>query len=168
MNLSQEICFKAIDIMKIRNAQNCSEHCIPFTMSSFFNVTEINVCKSFADHFCAFGKIVWFLYEKTKTCLKLAVEKNFKGSLEYKEDYDIIYPETINEDKKKKTLLLIQWKYLNQLTTIIEEKLVYDSKDLLAWLGGALGIFIGYSFFDFAKHIIDVVFYCVYRKMNSN
>ena len=41
----------------------------------------------------------------------------------------------------------------------------FISKDLLAWLGGALGIFVGYSFFDFAKQIIDVAFYCIYKKM---
>ena len=71
------------------------------------------------------------------------------------------------DDKKKKTILMIHWLSISQITTVIKEKLVYDSKDLLAWLGGALGIFVGYSFFDLAKHIIDISFYCAQRKMNS-
>ena len=28
-----------------------------------------------------------------------------------------------------------------------------------AWIGGALGIFVGYSFFNLSQHIIDIVFY---------
>ena len=48
--------------------------------------------------------------------------------------------------------------YDEKLVTISEEKFVYDSKDLLAWIGGALGLFIGYSFFDLAKYIITNAF----------
>ena len=55
--------------------------------------------------------------------------------------------------------------YYNELTNISEEKLVYDSRDLLAWIGGALGIFVGYSFFDLAKNIIDITFYCLFRRI---
>ena len=40
-------------------------------------------------------------------------------------------------------------------------------KDLLAWLGGALGIFVGYSFFDFAKQVIDLGFYWIYRMIGE-
>ena len=50
---------------------------------------------------------------------------------------------------------------------ISEEKLIYGAKDLLAWIGGALGIFIGYSFFDFAKHIIDIFFHFIYKYINK-
>ena len=100
--------------------------------------------------------------------MKPAVEKYFKGRVKFRSgEDDIEYPETFNDSKKKSIMIIISWNYHNQLTTIIKEKLVYDSKDLLAWLGGALGIFLGYSFFDLAKHIIDLSFYCAQRKMNS-
>ena len=56
--------------------------------------------------------------------------------------------------------------YKSNVTIISEEKLVYGSKDLLAWLGGALGIFVGYSFFDLAKTIIDVSFFFIYKGIN--
>ena len=42
---------------------------------------------------------------------------------------------------------------------ISEEQLIYNSKDLVAWIGGALGIFVGYSFFNLSQHIIAIVFY---------
>ena len=58
------------------------------------------------------------------------------------------------------------WMYQSNVTMISEERLVYDAKDLLAWLGGALGIFVGYSFFDFSKHIIDLAFHFIYQIVN--
>ena len=63
----------------------------------------------------------------------------------------------ISENSFAKSLYclnILTWIYKTNITTIYEEKLVYGPKDLLAWLGGALGIFVGYSFFDFAKHMI--------------
>ena len=59
------------------------------------------------------------------------------------------------------------WFENSETVDISEEKLVYDSKDLLAWLGGALGIFIGYSFFDLSKLIIDVTFFFIYKLVNK-
>ena len=77
-------------------------------------------------------------------------------------------PEVINVEREKRILISLFWEYSSNITTISEEKLVYGSKDLLAWLGGALGIFVGYSFFDFAKHVIDVVFYFVYQVISTH
>ena len=43
-----------------------------------------------------------------------------------------------------------------------------STQDLFAWLGGALGLFIGYSVFDFTKQIIDVAFYWINKKIEEN
>ena len=66
----------------------------------------------------------------------------------------------------KRTLLYLHWGQSTQVG-ISEEKLIFGAKDLLAWIGGALGIFIGYSFFDFAKHIIDIFFHFIYKYINK-
>ena len=96
--------------------------------------------------------------------MKPAVEKYFKGRVKFiSVEGDREYSKTFHADEKKIAMVTISWLFQNQLTTVINEKLVYDSKDLLAWLGGALGIFVGYSFYDFAKHIIDIAFYFIYR-----
>ena len=70
----------------------------------------------------------------------------------------------MKDERRKRTLFFLYWQYASNLTTITQEKLVYDSKDLLAWLGGALGIFVGYSFFDLLKFIIDIVFNFMEKK----
>ena len=120
------------------------------------------------DHFCAFKEIDYYIDNQQKTCMKPAVEKYFKGSVLFRVGYDIQYSKIITEDMKKTAMLSMLWQYYNNITTISEEKLVYGPKDLLAWLGGALGIFVGYSFFDFAKHLIDVTFYFFYRKIGAH
>ena len=96
-----------------------------------------------------------------------ATQKYFKGISTYMRGFTNYYPEIIKGGRKDRTLMLFYCGYKSNATIISEEKLVYDSKDLLAWLGGALGIFVGYSFFDLTKNIIDVVFYFIYRANGS-
>ena len=100
--------------------------------------------------------------------MKSTMEKYFKGISTFKTGFTNYYPKIIRGDRKDRTLMLFYWGYESNLTIINEERLVYDSKDLLAWLGGALGIFVGYSIFDLVGHIIDVVFYCIYSAMGLN
>ena len=96
--------------------------------------------------------------------MKQEEEKNFIGMTTFRTGFYNFYPEIINEERKMRTLFFLYWKYESNLVTITQEKLVYDSKDLLAWLGGALGIFVGYSFFDLLKFIIDIVFNFMEKK----
>ena len=82
---------------------------------------------------------------------------------EFRKGFSNFFPDIINEERQKRTLMLLFWNHQSNITTISEEKLVYGPKDLLAWLGGAFGIFVGYSFLDLAKQMIDITFYFVYR-----
>ena len=74
-----------------------------------------------------------------------------------------MFSEIINEEEKKRILMLLFWNSQSNITTVYEEKLVYESKYLLERLGGVFGIFVGYSFFDLAKNIIDAAFYFVHK-----
>ena len=65
-------------------------------------------------------------------------------------------------------VLRIEWKFASNIRTIHEEKLVYEGKYLMAWLGGALSIFIGLSLFDICSQIIDLLlYYCQKRGRNN-
>jgi hypothetical protein len=69
---------------------------------------------------------------------------------------------------KGKKVLRIEWKFASNFKTIHEEKLVYDGKYLMAWLGGSLSIFIGVSFYDICSEIIDLFLYlCQKRGKND-
>ena len=161
-----EYCFKPDDIVEILNSSNCTEICIPVHFSSLFN-TEIKTCSNNQAHFCAFYEIYSHVDKQQEYCMTPNTQKYFKGISTYMRGFTNYYPEIIKGGRKDRTLMLFYCGYKSNVTIISEEKLVYDSKDLLAWLGGALGIFVGYSFFDLAKNIIDVAFYFIYRANGS-
>ena len=138
---------------------NCTETCIPIMYSSLFNISEINVCKTLQSHLCARSAIWDYIREEQTNCMRPRIEKYFDGMATFKADFTNKFPNIITDERRKRTLLRVFWEYQSNLTTIGQENLVYDSKILLAWLGGVLGIFIGYSFFDFVKNIIDFCFY---------
>ena len=64
---------------------------------------------------------------------------------------------------RNRTLLTLSWDFNSKFTTVYEEKLLYDTTDLISWLGGAIGIFVGYSAFDLTNQIIDVTFNYIVR-----
>ena len=154
-------------IKEIRIIANCSKICIPVTISAFFNKSQIEICSRFDDHFCGFWDTWTFVANQIKSYRKQGEQKYFKGLVEIRKGFSNFFPSVINEERQKRTLMLLYWNYESNITTISEEKLIYGPKDLLAWLGGALGIFVGYSFLDLAKHIIDVAFYFVYRLISK-
>ena len=152
-------------IKKIRNAANCTELCVPVRYIAFVNTSEIKVCTSFDQHFC--GLYLDYFREQINICKKQeGVEKYFIGMVNFEEDY-VPTEDHFNDEEEKRFLMLLFWRYQSNITAVLEEKLVYSPKDLLAWLGGALGIFVGYSLFDLAKHIIDIAFYFVQKAISK-
>jgi hypothetical protein len=159
-------CFKTTSIMKLRNDGNCTEFCIPITFSALFDKSEIKICLKFVDHFCALDDIAHYINEQYFACMKPSIGKYYHGMASFRAGFSNFYPEIITEERLKRTLLYLHWGQSTQVE-ISEEKLIYGAYDLLAWIGGALGIFIGYSFFDFAKHIIDIFFHFIYEYINK-
>ena len=163
INSNQKSCFELDKIKKIRKENSCTSSCIPFIYKVFFNKSvEMKLCENFDDYFCAIKKIRNYIIAQQLTCMKPMIEKNFIGSAKVQDTFT----NRINEERKNRILMKLFWTYQSNKVTISEERLVYDGKDLLAWLGGALGIFVGYSFFDLSKHIIDLCFYFIYQTVN--
>ena len=166
-NSSQKYCFEPETIKEIQKVKNCTGLCIPFIYKVFFNKSaEIKTCETFDDYFCALTDIAFYMRTQQQTCMKPMIEKNFIGSTKFMDDFSNYHPQIINGEIKKRILMQLYWEYTSNMTRISEERLVYDAKDLLAWLGGALGIFVGYSFFDFSKLIIDLAFHFIYQIVN--
>ena len=129
-------------------------------------MSQINECSNYDDYLCAMNQVRNHILVQQETCLKPSVEKYFSGMMIYREGISHDYLQYIDENRKNRVLLLSWWEFDSRKVIINEEKLVYDSKDLLAWLGGAFGIFVGYSFFDFCIQILDVIFHCIVRAYN--
>ena len=88
-------------------------------------------------------------------CLRLII--NYHA---YREGISHDLPEIIDEERSKRTLLMLHWIYTSK-NVFIQEAKKQDEKDLLAIIGGLLGIFVGYSMFDFSQHIIDGVHFFI-------
>ena len=103
-----------------------------------------------------------------ETCMKPMVEKYFNGMVICREGISNDYTYSVSDKRKNQTVLLFWWEFdSNDHATLNEEKLVYDDKDLLAWLGGAFGIFVGYSFLDFFNRCVDIIFHYVYKLLKK-
>ena len=98
---------------------NCTEACIPITYSILFNTSNIKVCQSFEDHFCADWDIWFYIVDQFKTCYKRSPEKYFKGVKYYDDGFYNYASSVINKDRENRTLFELYWYYQSNLTTII-------------------------------------------------
>ena len=66
---NQESCINAENILKIRRDMNCKEFCIPYIYSSLFTTSEIKICGTFEDDWCAREEIWHHLVFQKASCL---------------------------------------------------------------------------------------------------
>ena len=158
-------CIDTNVIKKIREDENCKEVCIPIQFRSLFDPSETKICADYDDQYCAFSNIQKYTVkasaEKQILCTKENSEKSYKGQVAFSDGMPYRIKKMLSKERTKNLLFLMQLTFDSDHITVQEEKLLYDSKDLLAWIGGALGIFVGYSIFDFASQILDWVFQSV-------
>ena len=89
-------CIEIEKVKEMRSAKYCKETCIPILLSSLFNTSEISICQSFQEHFCALMDIWNYIVNKRKTCMKQEEEKNFIGMTTFRTGFYNFYPEIIN------------------------------------------------------------------------
>ena len=84
--------------------------------------------------------------KKAKVCLK---QRSFKTYSAEVEDF------TINRENKTEVRFFLSFAEKIKITN--DEVLFFSSIDLLSSLGGALGLFIGFSFFGFIATLLDEI-----------
>ena len=88
-----------------------------------------------------------------QSCLKSCSINEFHGQ--------VIYSHTENSSYLNTTMVETYFS-VNELK-IQEEYLVYSSVDLIGNIGGTLGLFLGYSFYDNLKIIFNFVKKCIIK-----
>ena len=64
-------------------------------------------------------------------------------------------------------MLEIYLKIPSDIQTVHEEVLILDEIALLGYLGGSLGLFIGFSLFGYISSIFDFLFDVCVKKLNK-
>ena len=123
------------------NKSICPNTCVPATIMGFPQ------CETMEDYLCNFKPILDTAYYKGfKKCPKHCKLAEYNGELAIYYDYD-------NDG-------WISWEYIfdNELIEVYEEYLMYDIIGLIGTVGGTLGLFIGFSFFDVSSTISQYIF----------
>ena len=160
-------CIDTNSIKEVRKDQKCKEDCIPIQFSSLFDLSEIKICLDYENHFCAYHQIQMYIWKLSKKkqilCTKENVKKSYKGQVTYSGGIDYDITNKIPEERRNDILFFMRWTFETDHITVQREELMYGPKDLLSWIGGALGIFVGYSIFDLTSLVLDWVFQFVCR-----
>ena len=162
-------CIDPDKILKIRKDKNCTDNCIPTIFSSHFNMSIFKECPDYESHFCALEDLFLYVVHRALECTNPGEEKYYDGTvtvrngISYADFLDEIGYTTGNDDERSRSLLALRWMFISPYVTNNEQKLVYEVKDLVAWLGGAIGLFVGYSMYDLSSQIIDLVFNLISR-----
>ena len=164
---ANEGCIDPNTIIDQRNDFNCSTSCIPIMFSSLINMSMFKECPDYDNHVCDIDNLFGYLYDQGQKCNRYGVEKYFDGIVDVRHGtsyYQLLRPPQVphgNDDLRNRTLLTMTMDFNSPYTTVYEEELLYDTTDLISWLGGAIGIFVGYSVLDLSNQLIDVIFNCI-------
>ena len=109
------------------------------------NSTSLIDCKNLEDEICNGGPVVWNLIPSLFDCPKPCKIITYTGSIiEYS-----YYNASVNEAS-----------FTFEADTVIKvgkELLVYDTNDMISSIGGSLGLFLGFSCYEYISHFIKKV-----------
>ena len=90
-----------------------------------------------------------FFEKKNKHCLPACVTSSYSTS--------VFTSNSLHLTKNSVNGITIALQYLNTNIARYEEYLLFDSIAIIAAVGGALGLFIGFSCFDCVKYILNKI-----------
>ena len=154
-------CFQAKVLQEIGN--NCPEKCFPVSNKKFPTLP----CKTEEERKCAWNIIEnstrdkSFLHKCPRSCVSIEFKKTYKWIGNYVEEY-------LNVSNKNHAFWY--WYKTVEDENLYTEYLIYDANGMVGSIGGALGLFIGFSF----SNVISLVFnklqnyFYLYASQNQN
>ena len=123
------------------NKSICPNTCVPATIMGFPQ------CETMEDYLCNFKPILDTAYYKGfKKCPKHCKWVEYNGELSNHYNHD------------RGGWIIWEYEFDNELIEVYEEYLMYDIIGLIGTVGGTMGLFIGFSFFDVSSNIIHYLF----------
>ena len=132
----------------------CPFKCLPIQMKGFRYINDslnLDNCSTLEDETCNGGPKVWSKLEKMYLkCLKPCIFTTYIHSR--LELVELMYMKTA--DTQARFELMIE-----AVRKAETERLLYDTNDMIGAVGGSLGLFLGFSFFDTISKCIDTLIY---------
>jgi hypothetical protein len=132
-------------IHQIEALKNCPKKCVPVQLTNFKHLTKDikDICTSIEDHNCN---------TKAKAnnpqgkCIPPCDRSQYKAVIQETKSVLLDY---------QNNTFAIQFNYQNNRITVHEEVLLFDFWTMVGTVGGSLGLFIGFSYFDFGVALLD-------------
>ena len=143
-------CF--VNIFTNEHFSPCPIKCIPIQMKGFNYVNNsmfLPNCNKLEDEICNGGPKVWnSIGDEFQECPNPCKMITYKDSqLELREPIEL---------KTGQTLANFEL-VMNSIRKIEKQALVYDTNDVIGAIGGSLGLFLGFSFFDVISKCLDLI-----------
>ena len=118
--------------------------CLPIQVRALVPIANLSSCLTPEENGFMLGKILQKAYGIT--CPLPASDVEFNAVVDDDERFDMVDPKDVIEAR---------FYHKSAFKTMKKEVLIYDTPTLIGTIGGFLGLFIGFSFFDFVSLIID-------------
>ena len=141
-----------VNIFADENFSPCPIKCIPIQMKGFNYVNKsmsLPNCAKIEDEICNCGPEVFnTIVDEFPKCPKSCKMITYKDSqLELRE------PTLLETGQTLANFELV----MNSIRKIEKQALVYDTNDVIGAIGGSLGLFLGFSFFDVISKCLDLI-----------
>ena len=128
----------------------CPVKCLPIQMKGFQYANKsatIEDCTKLEDEICNDGPFIGMQMQHAyQKCLKPCEETTYKNSIA-----KLVEPMYLKVDKNTALFDI----FMTNIQRVEKEVLVYDTNDMIGAIGGSLGLFLGFSFFDVICKCLD-------------
>ena len=134
--------------VKLANFTRCPKKCLPASLSHIgYHNSGIRVCQSEKEQKCAFN-VTWYDVFSPSLCpAKPCTLLEYNGKIDYWQEKPISRKNNFN----------LKIKYgAPEVVIVHEEYLITDFTGVVGSVGGTLGLFIGFSFFNIISYLIDL------------
>ncbi len=140
---------KIAKLARLYMEANCSSICTnpPFgTLMSLANIDQSNLCKTELNAKCMFDGYYHGVEDSPEAhkspCLPSCTKFEYDGEIEY-----------LEASSWDPTFVWIKIQFSSDKERVFDEILLFDFSSFIGNVGGSLGLFIGFSYFQFAKRL---------------
>ena len=146
---SQFHCFasKVFDV----SAPICKEKCVPLFLKGFLNIVkpeQNKICETYSQDLC-YQQNYDYLIQPYQSCFPRC----------WLNKYDVAHTRNPTESNNSTKSIVLSLISSSKVRTLKRQYYVYDTIGLIGTVGGSLGLFLGFSFFDVLCSLLDYILY---------